>query len=122
MVEKIKSFTDLIAWQKAHSLALDVHNVSKSFPKDERYGLTNQIRRAALSISSNIAEGFSRRTNKDKTQFYFVAPGSLTEVQNQLLFARDVKYLPDDSFKNLSELAVGVHKLLNGLIKSINSA
>ncbi len=122
MADKIKTFTDLIAWQKAHQFALAIHKVSKEFPRDELYGLTSQIRRASLSVSSNIAEGFSRRTSKDKTQFYYIALGSLTETQNQILFARDVGYLPETAFLQSVEQAVEIHKLFNGLIKSINHA
>jgi len=114
----IKKFTDLHAWQEAHAVVLDIYTHSKSFPSDERFGLTNQIRRAAISISSNIAEGFSRRSYKEKIQFYFIALGSTTEVQNQLLIAKDVGYIQKDSFDTIAQKTIVVHKLINGLIKS----
>jgi len=89
---KIKSFTDLKAWQEAHKLVLMIYKISKSFPKEEIFGLTSQIRRAAISITSNIAEGFSRKSYLEKIQFYFTSLGSLSEVQSQLLIAKDVNY------------------------------
>lgn len=97
--EKIKSFTDLRAWKEGHKLVLTVYNASDTFPQKEMFGLTSQMRRAAISITSNMAEGFSRATAKDKHNFYCMAQGSLTELQNQLLVARDVLYLDKDMFK-----------------------
>jgi four helix bundle protein len=118
---KIKSFTDLDAWKNAHKLVLEIYKVTKNFPKEEIYGLTNQIRRCAISISSNISEGFSRRTNKDKIQFYYIAKGSLAEMQNQLLVGRDLRLVNEQSFQDLASLTVIVHKLINGLIRSLNT-
>ncbi|OGH44331.1 MAG: hypothetical protein A3I49_00860 [Candidatus Levybacteria bacterium RIFCSPLOWO2_02_FULL_37_11] len=112
---KIKSFTDLNAWKEAHKLVLMIYKLTDDFPKKETLALTSQMRRAAISISSNIAEGFSRKTNKDKTQFYSMSQGSLTELQNQLLIARDVKYIGAQKFKEIAEQTVTVNKLLNGL-------
>jgi four helix bundle protein len=114
---KIKSFTQLNAWKESHSLVLKIYEISKKFPKDEQFGLTNQIRRAAISITSNIAEGFSRSSYKEKSQFYSMALGSLTEVQNQLLIAKDLKYITEVEFKNTADMTVIISKLLNGLIK-----
>jgi len=118
MYEKIKSFTDLNAWKESHKLVLMVYKTTKDFPSDERFGLSNQLRRAVVSISSNIAEGFSRRSQEDKNHFYFMAQGSNTEVQNQLLIARDVGYINKDNFKENANQTVVVNKLINGLIKS----
>lgn len=115
---KIKSFTDLNAWREAHALVLLVYKITKAFPKDEQFGLIDQIRRAVVSTTSNIAEGFSRNSYKEKVQFYSVALGSLTEVQNQLLIARDLGYIARDDFKNVAEKAITSNKILNGLIKS----
>lgn len=111
----IKSFTDLYAWQEAHKLVLIIYKITKNFPKEEIFGLTSQMRRAAISITSNIAEGFSRNTIKDKYQFYSVAEGSLTELQNQLIAARDLSYLQNNSFQEYGKQTVVVHKLINGL-------
>jgi len=118
MYEKIRSFTDLNAWKEAHSLVLMIYRTAKHFPQSERFGLSNQIQRAAVSISSNIAEGFSRRTQEEKNHFYFIAQGSNTEVQNQLLIARDIEYIDKVNFKKIADQTVTVSKLINGLIKS----
>ena len=120
-MQKITSFTQLIAWQKAHQLVLAIYKITKDFPRAEVYGLTDQMRRCAVSITSNIAEGFSRQTSKEKIQFYFTAKGSVTELQNQLLIAKDVGYLPIAGFNKIAQQTVEVHKLINGLIKSKKS-
>lgn len=122
MTEKIRSFTDLIAWKEAHKLALMVYKTTEEFPNRETYSLIDQIRRCVVSISSNIAEGFSRQSKKEKLQFYFMALGSLTELQNQILIARDVGYLKKQVFDTLAAQTVMVSKLINGLIKSLKRA
>lgn len=114
----IRSFTDLNAWIEGHKLVLMIYNVSKLFPKEEMFGLVSQMRRCAVSITSNIAEGFSRRSYKEKVQFYSVAQGSVTELQNQLLVARDVGLIGKDKFQEIALQSVTVHKIINGLIKS----
>lgn len=114
---KIRIFTDLYAWQESHKLVLMIYKSTKDFPKEELFGLVSQIRRAVVSITSNIAEGFSRQSYKDKTHFYYMAQGSNTEVQNQLLIARDINYMDQEDFKKIANQSVVVHKLLNGLIK-----
>lgn len=118
---KIKSFTDLVAWIKGHELVLKIYRITKQFPRDEIFGITNQMRRCVVSITSNIAEGFSRKSYKDKVQFYYIALGSLTELQNQLLITKDIKYIDIATFKVLADKTVVVHKLINGLIKSSKS-
>ena len=118
---KIKSFTDLNAWKQSHEFVIQIYELTKNFPRDEQFGLTNQIRRAVVSITSNIAEGFSRQYQKEKIQFYSMALGSLTEAQNQLLIARDIKYLNPDNFNEIAAKTVVISKLLNGLIKSIRN-
>lgn len=116
--KKIIRFTDLIAWQEGHKLVLMIYELTKSFPDDEKYGLINQMRRAIVSVTSCIAEGFSRQSSKEKVQFFKMAQGSLIEIQNQLLIARDVKYLTQEDFLKAADQSVIVHKLLNGLIKA----
>lgn len=115
---KIKKFTDLIAWQEGHKLVLMIYKSTNKFPKKEVYSLTNQMRRAAVSITSNIAEGFSRRGKKEKVRFYCLAKGSLTELQNQLLIARDVDYLSKEKFDTIAKQTVEVSKLVSRLIKA----
>lgn len=114
----IQSFTDLRAWKEGHALVLMVYEVTKRFPKEESFGLVNQLRRAVVSFTSNVAEGFSRSSWKDKLHFWVMSLGSLTEVQNQLLVARDVLYIDTQAFQKLAEQTVVVGKLTNGLIKS----
>jgi len=115
---KITTFTDLNAWREAHELVLAIYEITKKFPKEEIFGLTSQMRRCAVSITSNIAEGFSRRSYKEKTQFYSMAQGSTTELQSQLLVARDVNYIDKNSYEGIHEQSIIVHKIINGLIKS----
>lgn len=115
----IKSFTDLNAWKEGHLLVITIYKMTKLFPSNENFGLTNQIQRAAVSITSNIAEGFSRHSNKEKIQFYYTSLGSLTEVQNQLLISRDLGYINPIIFKEIAIKTVTISKLINGLIKSI---
>lgn len=119
MADKIQKFTDLIAWQESHKLVLQIYKLTKQFPREELFGLTSQIRRACVSVTSNIAEGFSRQTKLDKIHFFHMAHGSLTEVQNQLIIARDVRYINEEVFEKIASQAVQAHKLLTGLIKSL---
>lgn len=114
----IKSFTDLNAWKEAHNLVLSVYTITKKFPKEELFSLVSQLRRAVVSITSNIAEGFSRSTDKDKCHFYIMALGSLTEVQNQIIISRDLKYISIEEFNKIEEQIIVASKILNGLIKS----
>jgi len=118
MNKKIEKFTDLVAWQEGHKLVLLIYKSINNFPKEELFGLISQMRRCVVSVTSNISEGFSRNTLKDKNQFYYMALGSITELQNQLLISRDLKYINQDVFKEIANQSVFVHKLINGLIKS----
>lgn len=119
--DKIKSFTDLKAWREAHKLVLMIYTMTKTFPKEEIFGLTSQMRRAAVSITSNIAEGFSRQSYAEKVQFHSIAQGSNTELQNQMLISRDIGYLKENDFNTAANQSVITHKLLNGLIKKSKS-
>ena len=116
-MEKINSFKDLLAWQEGHKLVLMIYEITKFFPKDEMFGLISQMRRAAVSTTSNVAEGFSRQSSKEKIQFYSIAQGSVTEVQNQLVVSRDVGYLDNSQYSDMQTQSIRVHKLTNGLIK-----
>lgn len=117
----IKTFRDLHAWQEAHRFVLMMYALTKKFPKDELFALTSQLRRAVVSITSNLAEGFSRATYKDKANFYCTALGSLTEAQNQLIVALDVKYISQTEFDAVWNQSIVVSKLINDLIKSTKS-
>lgn len=118
---KIKEFTDLYAWREAHKIVLVIYEITKSFPKEEMFGLINQMRRAALSITSNIAEGFGRQGYKEKIQFYYLAQGSLTELKNQIITSKDIGYLKDEDFKNINDQLNTSHKFLQGLITKSKS-
>lgn len=120
--KKIRSFTDLEVWKEGHKLVIMIYETTKKFPKDEIFGLTNQLRRCAVSITSNISEGFGRQGSKEKVQFYFIARGSVIELQNQILVAKDVGYISNADFKIIADPSVTVHKILNGLIKSTRDA
>jgi len=117
---KIKSFTDLVAWQEAHKLVLMVYKITDKFPNKENFGLASQMKRAIVSVSSNIAEGFSRSSSADKVHFYTMSMGSLTELQNQMLISRDVRYINQKEFLDLADQSVIVSKLISGL-KRINT-
>ena len=121
MNKKIKSFTDIFAWKQSHKLVLMVYKLTKSFPESERFGLVDQMRRAAVSITSNIAEGFSRRGYREKLQFYYLSLGSLTELQNQLLISRDIGYINEENFSLLANQVISVLKLFNRLISKTKS-
>jgi four helix bundle protein len=118
---KIKVFTDLITWQKAHELVLSVYKITNSFPRTETYVLVDQMKRCSISITSNIAEGFSRKGKKEKIQFYYMALGSTTELQSQLMIGKDLKFLSQKEYSLIIEQIIEVHKLINSLIKSSQS-
>ena len=113
---KIESFRQLEAWQEAHRLALMVYQVTKEFPSDERFGLVAQMRRAAISIPANIAEGFKRRGIQDKLRFYNISEGSLEEVKYYRILSKDLGYV--SSSDDLTSQSGTVGRLLNGLIRS----
>jgi four helix bundle protein len=116
---EIKSFRDLKAWQESHNFVLLVYRLTKQFPADEKFGLVPQIRRAVVSVSSNIAEGFGRYSSKDKVHFYNMVQTSKIEVENQLLIARDLKYIDQADYLNANQQADLVGKLLTGIMKSV---
>lgn len=121
MADKIVSFTDLEAWKQAHAFAVLVYKVTAKFPSSEQFGLTSQLRRASVSVGSNIAEGFSRQSIKEKLQFYSIARGSVVETQSQILLARDIGYLNNEDYQVLTDQAIRAHKLVNGLSSSVKS-
>lgn len=118
---RIQTFTDLIAWQEGHKLVITTYRLTKNFPKEETYSLIDQMRRAAASITANIAEGFGRQTYKEKTQFYYMAQGSLIELKNFILISKDVGYLSQENFDILVKHSNISHQLLQGLIQKTKS-
>jgi four helix bundle protein len=116
---RLKHYQQLIAWQKAISLVTDVYSATKSFPRDEIYGLTSQIRRAAVSVPSNIAEGQGRATRGEFVQFLGHARGSLCEVETQIVIAANLHYIAPDTRDMLSDRITELGRILNGLIASL---
>lgn len=114
---KIQTFKDLLVWQKSHELVLLVYHFTNNFPKNEEFSLTSQIRRASVSIPSNLAEGFKRSTKKESLRFYNISEASLEEVKYQLLLSRDLGYLTDSEYNKIEELSIEVSKLLCGWVK-----
>ena len=116
---QIENFQQLEVWQKAHQLALAVYRVTKGFPADEKFGLVVQIRRAAVSVPTNIAEGFKRRGQADKMRFYNTSETSLEELKYYFILSRDLEYLAN--LEQLMAAAEMVSRMLYRLIESVNS-
>ncbi|MDP3991811.1 MAG: four helix bundle protein [Candidatus Colwellbacteria bacterium] len=117
-MNKVKSFRDLKVWQDAHAFTVTVYKLTATFPENERFGLTSQLRRSASSIGANIAEGFGRYHYKEKIKFYFNARGSAIESQNHALLAKDLGYLSEERTEKLLEDTNEILRELNGLIKA----
>ncbi len=113
----LTKFEDLQVWQKAHQIVLEIYKSTKQFPTDERFGLVSQMRRAAFSIPANIAEGFRKRGQKDKINFYNIAQGSMDELNYYIILSNDLGYNINKNYllTKIEEIA----KMLTGLIKSI---
>lgn len=119
MRQAARDFRDLIVWQKAHELVLDIYRITKDFPNNEMYGLTSQVRRSAVSIPANIAEGFKKRGKADKARFMNIAQGSLEETRYYLILADDLSYTDTKNcMKNLEE----VSRLLESYNKAITAS
>ena len=116
---KFSSFTEMPVWQKAHKMVLNVYKLTAPFPKDEVYGLTSQMRRAALSVSGNIAEAFGRFHYPDKNKFYLNARGSLEETKNYLIISQDLGYTKTEAFQTLMDNINDINSELNTLIKTL---
>ena len=119
--ETVRSYSDLIAWQKAVKLVTEIYRVSKRFPSEELFGLTSQLRRAAISIPSNIAEGQGRLGRKEFLHFLGNARGSLGEVETQIIIARNLDYLSEAEMNDILELSAEVGRILNGLLSSLKA-
>ena len=119
MEQKIRSYKDLIVWQKSVQLVTDIYELTKTFPVDERFGITSQLNRASVSIPTNIAEGWGRETSKNYLQFLRTSRGSVMEVQTLLVISKNLNYLSEQAFESYSIKMEEVGKILHGLIKSI---
>ena len=116
----VKTYRDLIVWQKAMKLVTEIYRHTKSFPEDERFGLTSQLRRCSISIPSNVAEGYGRNSTQDYIRYLRIANGSLFELQTQLEIALNLGFLSDESFSILFESSREIERMLSSLIKKIN--
>ena len=116
-----RNYRNIIAWQKAHGLTLDVYKATKQFPSDERFGLVSLVRRAAYSAPANIVEGSSRDTLKDYLRFLHIAWASLKEVEYFLLLSKDLGYLEEPEHTRLTTIVDGVFSPLRGLVKSVEA-
>lgn len=119
MSAEIRSFRDLHAWQRAYALGRDVYELTRGFPREEVFGLTSQLRRGAVSVASNIAEGYGRGTTDDYLRFLRVARGSLFEVDTQLEFSRDFGYLAQPAHEGAAGRVEECGRVLAGLIRSL---
>ena len=115
----MRDFRDIKIWDKAHKLVVEIYKISALFPKNEQYGLTSQIRRAAVSIPSNIAEGSGRGSKKELKQFMIVSSSSASEVEYQILLALDLGYISKLIYEKLNEKIVEIKKMLNSYINKI---
>jgi four helix bundle protein len=114
-------FRQLTVWKSAHALALEVHRCTGSFPPVERYGLSAQMRRAAVSVVSNVAEGCGRQNDRELAYFLRVARGSVREIECQLLLSRDLGYITHDAWAPLDAAAQEISKMLNGFASAVRS-
>lgn len=115
------SFENLKVWQKSTDFIVEIYSVTEQFPDDEKYGLTSQIRRASVSIASNVAEGSSRNTNKDKARFYNISYSTAIEVLNQLIIANKLNMLDNTDYIKLRKELEEITRMINALYNSTNS-
>ena len=115
----LKNYKELKVWQRSYQLCLEIYKITKRFPNEEKYGLTSQIRRAAVSVPSNISEGYGRKTTPEYIRFLYIAYGSNCEMETQILLSGDLGYIETDKLENLQERMGEVERMLKALIKSI---
>jgi four helix bundle protein len=113
------SFRELPVWKKPHELSIEIFHLTKTLPRAEDYALCSQIRRSAVSISANIAEGFGRKQKKDKSMFYTIARGSAFETESHLLYGNSVSYFPDENINKLISMSGEIIKDFNFIMKSL---
>ena len=117
----LKNYKDLKVWQKAYQLCITIYKLTKHFPKEEQYGLTSQIRRSAVSVPSNIAEGYGRKTTQEYMQSLYIAYGSHCELETQIMLSKDLGYIKSDDFQKLQRYIGDVERMLKALIKSLQN-
>ena len=117
----LKNYKELKVWQKSYQLCLEIYRITKDFPKVEQYGLSSQIRRAVISVPSNIAEGYGRKTTPDYLRSLYIAYGSCCELETQILLSGDLDYINDDDLKEILEKIGEVERMLKALIRSLEN-
>ena len=117
----LKSYKDLKVWQKSYELCLDIYRIAAKFPKEERYGLTSQIRRSVVSIPSNIAEGYGRKTTKDYIRMLYISYGSVCKLETQILLAGDLDLIKKDELGTVKKDIEEIERMLKALIKSLEN-
>lgn len=115
----MRNYSELLVWQKSHELTLKIYTVSFSFPKEEIYGLTSQMRRSSSSIPTNIAEGCGRDSNAEMKRFLIISSGSSSELEYQLLLVKDLKYISETLYLELSAAVVEIRKMIRAFIKAL---
>ncbi len=118
-MNKLESYKDLITYKKAYELTLEIYKLTRKFPKEETYGLVSQMKRAAVSIPSNISEGYRRRSRKEYVHFLSIAHGSCSELETQISLSHDLRFVTKKDYEKISSLESDVSKLLLRLIESL---
>ena len=117
----LKNYKELKVWQKAYQICITIYKITKHFPKEEKYGLTSQIRRSAVSVPSNIAEGYGRKTTQEYMQSLYIAYGSHCELETQIMLSNDLGYIKPEDFESLQRDIEEVERMLKALIKSLQN-
>ena len=117
----MKTHKDLEVWKKSIEMVTQIYTLTRGFPKEELYGLTNQMRRAAVSVPSNIAEGAGRNSSKELLQFLYIATGSLSELETPLIIANNLSYLNNEQKQDIDAILSNIFKMLSGLIQSLKT-
>jgi len=117
----LKNYKDLKVWQKSYKLCLEIYRTTAKFPKEERYGLTSQIRRSAVSIPSNIAEGYGRKTTSDYIRFLYISYGSICELETQIYLSADLDLIAKVELDPLKQMIAEIERMLKTLIKSLEN-
>ena len=115
----MRNFQELTIWQRRHSLTLKVYSITNTFPKDELFGIISQMRRSSSSIPTNIAEGCGRNSNPEMKRFLIIATGSASELEYQLILSKDLKYLPENPYKELQNELIEIRKMIHSFIKNL---
>ena len=115
----MRNFQELLVWQKSHELTLNIYKISSSFPKEELLGLSSQMRRSAASIPTNIAEGSGRNSNAEMRRFLIISTGSCSELEYQLILAKDLAYISEANYQELSKNVITIRKMLHSFIRQL---